>query len=285
MSATLSCTALVLALGPVLWGQAPASEAVRQAELAFAKQGSEQGIRKAFLAWLTPDAKVFTPQARTALSVYGPEPGDQGWLQWYPEANGVAASGDLAWSMGPWAYAVKRGDAPIVHGHFLSMWQKQPDGVWRVLADIGVPHTAPEAPLPAMAPVKALPTAPPVVSPDRARDSLRQAEARLAAAWFTSGGVALKPFLSREAQVYRPRHLPLSAGEELEKLLASELPSAIGQPEVVQVAASGDLGWTCGETSEKAQGRRASFLRVWVREAGAWVVRFEVRLPHPPPTK
>ena len=95
----------------------------------------------------------------------------------------------------------------------------------------------------------------------------------------------MKPFLGREAQVYRPRHLPLRAGEELEKLLASELPSAIGEPEVIQMAASGDLGWTCGETPVDAQGRRASFLRVWVREAGAWVVRFEVRLPHPPPTK
>lgn len=283
MSAAWSCTVLVLSLGTGLWGHMPASEAVRQAELAFAKQGSEQGIRRAFLAWLKPGAKVFTPQAKTALAVYGPEPGDSGWLQWYPEANGMASSGDLAWSMGPWTYAVKRGDAPIVHGHFLSMWQKQPGGAWRVVADIGVPHAVPEAPIPVMASVTAMPIAPPAVPPDRALDSLRQAEARLTAAWSQSGGVALKPFLGREAQVYRPRHLPLRAEEELEKLLLLELPCAHAQPDVVQVAGSGDLGWTCGETPADAQGRRASFLRVWVREGETWLVRFDVRLPHPPP--
>lgn len=285
MMAAWSRSALVLSMGAVLWGQKPASESVRQAELAFAKQGAEQGIRKAFLVWLKPDAKVFTPQAKTAQAVYGPEPGDPGYLQWHPEANGVATSGDLAWSTGPWAYSVKPGEAPIAHGHFLSMWQKQPDGAWRVLADIGVPHAAPDPPIPLMAPVAAMPRTVPAASSGDALDALRQAETRLAAAWFKSGGMALKPFLGREAQVYRPRHLPMRAGEELEKVLVSELPGATWQPEVVQIAASGDLGWTCGETATDTQGRMASFLRIWVREAGTWVVRFDVRLPHPPPTK
>ncbi|WLT33297.1 nuclear transport factor 2 family protein [Geothrix sp. PMB-07] len=267
------------------WVQAAALEPVLRAELAFAKQAEDQGIRAAFLAWLKPDARVFTPRMVSAEAQYGPEPGDPGHLAWYPEAMGVAASGDLAWSLGPWTYAAKKGGPVLVNGHFLSVWRKQADGLWKVVADIGVPHGAPKEAIARFV----------VSSPDLGAGStashpgpdpsavLTRLESDLSAAWAMKGGLALEPMLAKEGRVLRPRAFPLKATAEIRPALEADRPGPTWKPALLQVAASGDLGWACGESAPDDQGRSASFLRIWSLEAGTWKVLFDVRLPHPPP--
>ena len=276
-------SALLLS-GSALLAQTPTLEPVLKAELAFAKLAEEKGIRTAFLASLTEDARVFTPRMISAKAQYGPEPGDSGHLVWYPEAMGIAASGDLAWSLGPWTYAMKKGGPVLVNGHFLSMWQKQADGAWKVEADIGVPHGAPETPARrfeagkgASAPGRALP-------PD-ATVALRQKEAALSAAWRLKGGTVLVPELAREARLLRPRAFPLGETAAIQRALEADRPGSTWEVPRVHVAPSGDLGWTCGETGPDDQGRTASFLRVWILEGADWKVLFDVRLPHPPSPK
>jgi len=262
--------------------QAPALEPVLRAELAFARLADDKGIRRAFNVWLREDAKVFTPRMTDAKAQYGPEPGDPGHLVWYPEAMGLSASGDLAWSSGPWTYAAKKGEAVLVNGHFLSIWRRQADGRWKVEADIGVPHAAPEhpcepfaiwdaAPAPRKAPLK-VPDAAPV---------LLKKEAELAAAWAGQGGQALRPVLAKEARLLRPGRLPMCNLADIQNALEADRPGARWEPTVIQVAASGDLAWTCGESGPDDRGTSASFLRVWTLESGSWKVLFDVRLLHP----
>jgi len=279
----LSC--IFLCAGPAL-AQAPALEPVLRAEQAFARMADEKGIRAAFLAWLTEDARVFSPRMTTRKAQYGPEPGDPGHLVWYPEAMGLAASGDLAWSLGPWTYAVKKGGPVLVHGHFLSVWRKQADGGWKAVADIGVPHAAPERPVEPLALREAAPPVPPSKpqGPD-ATPRLQKKEADLAVAWAEKGGLALLPELAKQARVLRPRRMPLRDPAEIEKALEADRPGARWEPARIQVAASGDLAWTCGESGPDDQGTTASFLRIWTIEGADWKVLFDVRLPHPAPPK
>lgn len=261
-------------------------EPVFRAEQAFARQADQQGIRTAFLAWLTEDAKVFTPRMVSAKAQYGPEPGDPGHLTWYPEAMGMAASGDLAWSLGPWTYAVKKGGPVLVNGHFLSIWRKQADGRWKVEADIGVPHAAPKQPIETFTPGEVPPASPTsALTIPEATAVLRQKEADLSTAWAGKGGSALLPELAKEARVLRPRSLPLRGEAEIAKALDADPPGARWELAKLQVAPSGDLGWVCGECNPDDKGATASFLRIWIREAGAWKVLFDVRLPHPAASK
>ena len=281
MSRTLSCLPWALLVGVQLLAQAPAIEPVLQAERAFARLAEEKGIRRAFLAWLTEDARVFTPRMVLAKAQYGPEPGDPGHLVWVPEAMGIAASGDLAWSFGPWTYAVKQGEAVLVHGHFLSVWQKV-EGRWKVVADIGVPHAAPLRPTePFVAGGTSASAWNSTAKIADATPVLRKLETQLSAAWGEKGGLALVPELAKEARVLRPRLLPLHQEGEIRKALEADRPGPTWEPAHIQVAASGDLGWTCGETGPDEQGAAASFLRIWILQAGAWKVLFDVRLPLP----
>jgi hypothetical protein len=264
----------------ILMAQSPAVEPVLRAELAFARFAEQKGIRTAFLAWLTNDAKVFTPRMLSAREQYGSEPGDPGHLVWYPEAMGISESGDLAWSLGPWTYAAKKGAAVLVQGHFLSVWRKQSDGRWKVVADIGVPHAAPERPIEPFAVWDAAPAPrkPKPKVPD-ATPVLLQKEAELSATWSERGGLALLPDLAKAGRVLRGGRLPLQGADDLKVVLAADRPGSRWQPALVQVATSGDLGWTCGETGPDERGVAASFLRIWTLEAGAWKVLFDVRLP------
>jgi ketosteroid isomerase-like protein len=272
--------------GGLLLAQRPVLEPVLQAELAFARQADQKGIRAAFLTWLAADALVFTPRMVSGRDHYGALPGDPGQLIWYPEAMGIAASGELAWSHGPWTYAVRKGEAVLVHGHFLSLWQRQVNGTWRVVADIGVPHGAPERAIEPFAPWDG-PVAgggPKPVAGD-ALLVLGQKEAALSAAWAAKGGVALLPELAAEARALRPGSLPVQGIPAIQKILVADRPGTAWAPARIHAAASGDLGWTCGETGADDRGRTASFLRIWIREAGDWKVLFDVKLPHPSPTR
>jgi hypothetical protein len=272
----------ILLTGLPLVAQTSPLEPVWRAELSFARMAGEKGIRAAFLSWLTEDASVYTPRRTTANESYGPEPGDPGHLAWYPEDMGIAASGEWAWSFGPWTYAAKKGEAPLAQGHFLSMWHRQADGQWKVESDIGVPHAPPESAIkPFVVPdvVPAASTGKPEV-PD-ATAAIHKKEAALAAVWAEKGGLALWPLLAKGARVLRPKSPPLS-GEGARKALALDSPGSTWEAARIRVARSGDLAWTCGETGRDEQGRRASFFHLWTLESGEWKVLFDARLTLPP---
>jgi ketosteroid isomerase-like protein len=50
----------------------------------------------------------------------------------------VARSGDLAWEHGTYAFATtdKKGKTTTEKGKCVTGWKKQPDGAWKVVADI-----------------------------------------------------------------------------------------------------------------------------------------------------
>ena len=271
---------------PLVTGaEVPALESVRQAELAFARQADAEGIRPAFLAWLAEEARVFTPRMTRGWLHYGKEPGDPGHLAWYPEAMGIAALGDLAWSLGPWTYAPRKGAPPLVHGHFLSIWRRRPGGPWRVVADIGAPHAAPAAPIEGFGPVAATPAGRALPVAADPLPALRKQEAALAEAWTVQGGAALIPDLAKGARLLRRGSLPLQDAAAIRRALEAEAPGPAWAPAWVEASAGGDLAWSCGEmlpAQAGGKGPGASFLRVWTLEEGRWKVLFDVRVPHPP---
>jgi hypothetical protein len=282
MRESLIILPVTLLVGVHATAQDQAVEPVLRSELAFARCADQEGIRTAFRTWLLAEAKVFTPRLTTAREQYDPEPGDPGHLAWYPEAMGIAASGDLAWSFGPWTYAAGKGERALVHGHFLSIWRHQAGLGWKVEADIGVPHAAPGVPSkPFAASGAAISTGRLVPKVPDAASMLRQKEAELSAAWSAQGGEALIPSLAKGARILRAGASPAVEAGGIQKLLGSDRPGSKWEPSHTGAARSGDLAWTCGESSPDDRGISASFLRVWILESDAWKVLFDVRLPHP----
>jgi hypothetical protein len=55
---------------------------------------------------------------------------------WWPDTAVVAASGDLGYTLGRYAVRDTAGDTTAT-GHYVTVWQKQPDGSWKIAVDIG----------------------------------------------------------------------------------------------------------------------------------------------------
>ena len=55
---------------------------------------------------------------------------------WWPDTAVVAESGDLGYTIGRYAVRDEAGDT-TARGHYVTVWQKQPDGSWKIAVDIG----------------------------------------------------------------------------------------------------------------------------------------------------
>lgn len=116
------------------------------AERAFAADSLVRGTRDAFLAVLAPEGVVFAPGPASGKAVWEARTATTAKLEWAPEWAEVSAGGDFGYTSGPWRYTPEGSDKPTVFGHYLSVWQKQPEGGWKLLVDHGVSHA--EQPLP-----------------------------------------------------------------------------------------------------------------------------------------
>ncbi len=151
MKSWLSSLAVVLAV--VLAGALLAArgsegregkEALLKAEAVFGADAASRGV-DGWLDHFAPDAAIFPAgepvivglgkirdyYTRTGFSPKG--------LTWKPQEAFLAASGDLGYTFGTWeATGADAEGKPAVHtGKYLTVWRRQPDGAWKVAADIG----------------------------------------------------------------------------------------------------------------------------------------------------
>jgi ketosteroid isomerase-like protein len=63
-------------------------------------------------------------------------------LDWRPVMAEVSADGAMAHTIGTWDFHVRGKDSAATagSGHYLTVWRRQADGSWKVLADIGTQH-------------------------------------------------------------------------------------------------------------------------------------------------
>ena len=254
--------ALVAALlCAVCAAQTPADE-VAKAELAFAKLASEKGISAAFLANLADGAYILNPEPVDARAHYAAVK-DSGFLSWRPTQIGV--SGHLAYSTGPWEYRVTKDAAPLVQGHFLSVWTKQADGVWKVIFDCGVPHAArtePEGWCSFLPPCDVI---------GGGGWTLTQEDRHL------SNGRSQFANLAFGATIYRKGSFPLVGPVEV---LATLLQEPTRTYEAMGEQRSGSLGLSWGIATAK-DGSRVSYCHVWTFSQYGDELLYDLELPIP----
>lgn len=66
-------------------------------------------------------------------------------LQWEPKHGEMQPSGMVGYTTGRYTMKMKnaKGEEIVRQGSYLTVWKKQPDGSWKVIADGGSPDTAP----------------------------------------------------------------------------------------------------------------------------------------------
>ena len=282
MKRLAAALALLLAAAPAAAND-PAE--VVAAERAFAAMAQEKGVTAAFRAWSAEDAIAFQPDPVPAKATFAAE-GPPISLKWWPVHAGIAASGDLGYTTGPFVLSGERG---TMHGWFFTVWSRQADGNWRWVLDHGPPmHEA--APFGPETPVAALPAAaaPPAgLGTGGAWAELLSAEAALARSLAEDAPAAYAAALADDARIMRPGPQPAVGRAAFEEALRAG-PARIRAAHLGGgVSKAGDLAWSYGNAAWERDGqpRRGHYVRIWQRRADGWRIVMDEIIPVPPPPK
>lgn len=131
----------------------PGQYSLIQAELAFAAASERVGQRAAFLAVWHPDGLLFTPSPVNGPQHSRQQPETGSLLSWYPAFAETDAEGRWAYTSGPWEFRQDpTAKDPLRHGRFFSVWHREKEGGWRLIADGRCPGEAGDRNLPRLLP-------------------------------------------------------------------------------------------------------------------------------------
>jgi hypothetical protein len=249
---------------------APASDdldTLVAAERRFAADAATLGITAAFRAHVSPDGLLISPTPRPAppaLATQTDTPGAR--LEWQPEAAGVALSGDLGFTTGP--YVMRHGDR-VSHGQFFTIWQRKGTGDWRWLIDSGTPPFATgDVAMPLRVARLGGPGATAQV------EDLAAVERRLDADVSALGG-----FLAADGRVLRAGAPP--AIGEAGAALAARGPKGAGKRLGGGRSSAGDLAYSYGRVEGGDGLLIGHYVRVWQRAAAGWRLLVDQLAPAP----
>ena len=247
----------------------------------FAADAQRFGVRLAFLSHFDADSWLLRPYPVPALAALARDADDGSRLEWAPEIAGIAASGDMGFTSGAWS-AHAPGMDKSVHGHFLTVWKRGDDGIWRVQVDGGVGHAALEQPA-ALKTIeiaakdhaspspeafagrrKALETA-----DDKLRDALGRAQGDATSIW---RGVADTGF-----RVLRAKQLPAEGDAAWALVATNPARRGSGARRAYEVASSGDFAYTLG--GEAACRECGSYYRIWRWRDDRWRLFIDLETP------
>ena len=274
---------IVLALNVIAQGQSALQEMVKT-EQAFSKMAEEQNAREAFMAFIADDGLLFRPGAvngkKWMLEHPLPPSDKKPLLAWQPAYAGMAASGDMGFTTGPWeAKADINDEKPQGYGHFVTVWKKQADGSWKFVVDLGISHPQSGGPLTLWTPAETPNKEFKPVDVPIAREALLERDRNYAAAVLRHGfAKSYAAYAARGVRLYRANNLPFIGREAS----IEQLSKTTGEVKLIpiggDVSSAGDLGYTHG--TYEAANERGSYVRIWKKQNGLWRIVMDVTNQH-----
>jgi hypothetical protein len=245
---------------------------VFKAEETFDAYTAEHGITEGFHAYSTPDAIAFRPEAvriheRLGDAIAKGEGGKDApsKLRWRPYRIAVAASGDMAWDMGPWTI-----EGTDRAGWFFTIWQKQSDGRWLWLLDTGAGTDAVDKLPPAGAHETLTFSSGGPSDPDAA-NSVAKRDAELNAALGAKPPAdAYKTFSMQDMTYFGGGAVPATGRKTVKALLGARPQqgatwTTIGNGQ----SAARDMVYTYGHVTDATGAYLGHYVRVWT-SMGGW---------------
>jgi ketosteroid isomerase-like protein len=97
-----------------------------------------------WMAWMAPNVVAFggpgykgLEEVRVSMKEHFENPGTK--LSWEPTKAEMFPGGTMGYTTGKFTFSADGGKTMIVSGTYITVWQKQKDGSWKVVADGGAP--------------------------------------------------------------------------------------------------------------------------------------------------
>ncbi len=247
------------------------------AEKAYAKLAGEKGFREASISVFADDAVIFAPIAVNGKKFWREAKSDP-VISWQPAFAAISRSGEFGYTTGPWESSKSRDvQKPAAFGHFVTIWQKNKEGVWKVALDVGLDHPQPrevETEISTYVPNSTIPHS------KSANSDLEKAQRRFAESLKEDEADAITDNASDDIRVYRSGQLPAVAKKAAEKMLADEDAKTTRAPAGTGTSSPVDLAYEYGEyTSEHDKiNEHGIYLCIWRLESnGAWKISLDLQ--------
>jgi hypothetical protein len=248
--------------------QVTAQNEIAIAEQAFAQMAKDSGTQKAFLHFLDSNSIIFHKgQSQAALPFWKSLDNDRGLLLWKPVYTGMAASGEMGFSTGPFEQRDGPTSAVNASGSYSSVWIKNKQGEWKVLIDLGMPYQ------PSLFQKDWGRTVLAGLSPATA-SNWQQVEGDFITRFQQQGTKAFLPWLSDRSWFNLQGQAPLHTVKDIETGL-QQIPVDL-QFEYMggAISAGGDLFYAYGAVNRN--GNKENYLRVWGHEQAGWKLLLQV---------
>jgi ketosteroid isomerase-like protein len=258
---------------------------MREAERNFARESVMIGRNASFAENFADESAIFTGKWITNGKQYSKERKSSPFvLKWEPEFMDISASRDFGISTGPWEVQEYRPyTPPLSTGYFLTVWKRQPDGVWKVILDGGSSTPALKNPqhmfiFPSGADKVVI--KPAVFNVDILRKELFEREKQILIEWGKNPSPSTYvSFLMSGSRMQIDGHLPTTDTDTINVLISRFNKSMIWKTEGAGAATSGDMGFTYGiiEIPGKSPKTSGHYVRIWKKEPAAnWKITLEM---------
>jgi ketosteroid isomerase-like protein len=257
----------------------PNLQAMVDAELDFAMMAKEKNTRDAFLTFLTEHAITFNKDIQIGLKHYESQVPNSSWLSWQPEFADISASGDFGYTFGPWKVYTDRTDArPSATGHFISVWNKNHEGKWKVVLDIGISHPESDDSLKLKTSIN---------KPRKVKKgdfhSVTEIEEEFILDFSSNGDSAYREVASEEMKLFRNGKQPITSAPEINEFFKADNSDVDYVVAGGSIAKSKDMAYVYGRATIKnsKDGHITSndgfYLRIWKKEDGRhWKIVVDV---------
>ena len=126
-----------------------------EADRTFARETAERGV-EGWVAWFAEDGAMYLPGGepvrgaeaiREVMATFLDAPGNS--LRWEPSEARPGTGGDMGYTVGRYESQREGADGEVSRstGTYLTVWSRQDDGSWKVVADLGNmdPPASPQA--------------------------------------------------------------------------------------------------------------------------------------------
>ena len=252
-------------------------EGLIDAEKSFAAYSVAHGTKDAFLKFADSTGIVFDQgKPVNAMAIWNKKEKRPGVLNWYPQFAGIAMSGNLGYTSGPWTFSLN--DSIVARGQYSTIWHINKDGEWKFLLDLGVNNTPENTdtskwwrvtstdPTLYLGSLKSL-----IKTEKKFIKKTRNKKDDRKRWYFNSSSKTLLPVLSRNGRV------PAMDYDQFLGVM-NAMPSKIKYTiNGSGISFSTDLGYVYGTTI--INGKQNGYLRIWIKEKDGWKIILEV-LPY-----
>src|ERR1044072_2143671 len=209
------------------------------AEKAYAKLAGEKGFREASISVFADDAVIFAPSAVNGKKFWREAKKDP-IISWRPAFASISRSGELGYKTGPWESRRSRDvEKPEAFGHFVTIWQKNKDNVWKVVLDVGLDHSQPQG---VETEIRTYVPNAVILHSESATADLEKAQHSFSESLKDGETDAIIDNASDDIRIYRTAQLPIVGKIAAKKMLSDEdaktsrLPRGPGQSDTIDLA-------------------------------------------------